>query len=226
MKIHELSKELGVTNKVLIDFLKSKDYNVHSHLQTMEDQWITEAREGLASISKASADIPVETAAPLNEPIIATEPVSTKEFKPDDMIPCRSVCPWKLITVGQDKNTVYSWEYFGDVDYVSYKDLQYLRRKDVIKRPMILIEDADLVSQWRRDIGEIYKPFIGVDYPEQLLELPNDKFEDLLKNGSNTVREIIKVTAMSMIKAENYPDLNKILLIDSILGTCIKDFLG
>ena len=30
---------------------------------------------------------------------------------------------------------------------------------------------------------------------------------------------------MAMIRAENYPSISKIILIDKILGTCIKDFL-
>lgn len=223
MKVHELSKELGVTNKVLIDFLKSKGYNAHSHLQTMDDEWVTEARASLKSQDTATKE--AETVSPIIEPKKEEAPVSTKQFKPDDMIPCRSVCPWKLVAVGADKQTVYNWQYFGDVDYMSYKDLQFHRRKDLITKPYIIIEDPDLVSQWRREIGEIYKPFTGVDYPEELLELSDEQFEDLLKNGSPTVREIIKVTAMSMIKNENYPSLNKIIMIDNVLGTCIKEFL-
>lgn len=221
MKVHELSKELNVTNKELIDCLKSKGYSAHSHLQVLEDEMIDIAREHFATLVKAE---PVVETKATTQKVVETSK-STKIFKADDMISCRSVCPWKLTLVGVDRVTVYHWENFGDVEYVSYKDLQYFRRKDPILKPKIIIEDADLCSQWSRELGEIYKPFTGVDYPEQLLEMDNDAFAEMLKNTSPTVREIVKVTAMSMIKNENFPDLNKVMLIDSILGTCLKEFL-
>ena len=40
MIVNELSKELGVKNKDLIDFLKSKNFKVSSHMQTLTDVMI------------------------------------------------------------------------------------------------------------------------------------------------------------------------------------------
>ena len=47
----------------------------------------------------------------------------------------------------------------------------------------------------------------------------------MLKKAPHWLGDIIKSTAVTMIRNENYPSLNKIKLIDDILGTCIKDFL-
>ena len=45
MIVNELSKELGIKNKDLIDYLKSQNFKVSSHMQTVNDDMIAVARE-------------------------------------------------------------------------------------------------------------------------------------------------------------------------------------
>ena len=224
MKVNELSKELGVTNKELIDFLKKNGYKVSSHMQSVTDEMIDLARENLvATKAEEETEKDIDNIIPKKEkPEVKVE---TKTFKPDDVIPCRSVTPWKLNALGVDRRTVYHWEYYGDVDYLTYRDLQALRRTNYITKPKILIEDPDLCYQWRRELGDTYKYFLGVEYPEEFFDLSDNDFEKLLKQAPDTVKEVIKVTAMNMIKNENYPTIQKLTLIDNILGTCLKEFI-
>lgn len=227
MKVFELTKKLNLNdNKTLIDFLKNKGYKVSSHLQTLTDEMIVEATKYFNGKNNIEENKPIDIEE--NKTIKTKENPTlkpTKTFSLDDRIACRSVTPWKLCMVGIDKNTVYSWANFGDIDYVTYRDLQSWRRKDIIMKPNIIIEDPDLCELWKNDIGKIYKPFIGVNYPEELFDLSDNEFENLLRTSSDTVREIIKVTAMNMIRNRNYPNLSKVILIDTVLGTCIKEFL-
>lgn len=224
MKVNELSKELGVTNKELIDFLKKNGYKVSSHMQSVTDEMIDLARENLVDTKvEEETEKDIDNIIPKKEkPEVKVE---TKTFKPDDVIPCRSVTPWKLNALGVDRRTVYHWEYYGDVDYLTYRDLQALRRTNYITKPKILIEDPDLCYQWRRELGDTYKYFLGVEYPEEFFDLSDSDFEKLLKQAPDTVKEVIKVTAMNMIKNENYPTIQKLTLIDNILGTCLKEFI-
>lgn len=37
-RVHELAKEFGKTNKDVMDFLKSKNIDVKSHMSTVEDK--------------------------------------------------------------------------------------------------------------------------------------------------------------------------------------------
>ena len=223
MKVNELSKELGVTNKELIDFLKKNGYKVSSHMQSVTDEMIDLARENLIATKVEETEKDIDNIIPQKE---KTEvKIETKTFKPDDVIPCRSVTPWKLNALGVDRRTVYHWEYYGDVDYLTYRDLQALRRTNYITKPKILIEDPDLCYQWRRELGDTYKYFLGVEYPEEFFDLSDNDFEKLLKQAPDTVKEVIKVTAMNMIKNENYPTIQKLTLIDNILGTCLKEFI-
>lgn len=223
MKVFELSKELNVTNKELITFLKNHGFSVSSHMQSISDKMIELARSELKS-TKNEKKVEEKTSHTNKEESTPSER-STKVFKADDEIICKSVTPWKLTAVGVDKNTVYHWEYFGDVDYVKYRDLQSMRRTEYITKPNIIIMDEDLRSQWSRELGDVYKYFDGVDYPEEYFDKSDDEFSDILKNAPHFVTDIIKTTAVAMVRNENYPSLNKIKLIDDILGTCIKDFL-
>lgn len=228
MKVNELSKELNITNKELITFLKENGYKVSSHMQTLTDEMIDLARE---NFEKTKLEEKINITENNKKEIVNSNSklddikIEVKTFKPDDMIPCRSVTPWKLIALGVDKATTYHWNYYGDVDYISYKDLQALRRTSYITKPKIIIEDADLCYQWRRELGDTYKYFLGVEYPEEFFDLSDDEFVNLLKKAPDSLKEVVKVTAMSMIKNENYPTIQKLNLIDDILGTCLKDFI-
>ena len=227
MKINDLSNELQVTNKELITFLKENKFKVSSHLQNATDEMIDLARTNL----KPTKTKTVEEVK--DEETIEVKPVKRelepereiRKFNPDDVIPCRSVTPWKLIAVGVNKNTVYNWSGYGDVDYLTYRDLQALRRTEYVTKPKFIIEDADLCYQWRRELGDTYKYFLNVEYPEEFFDVSDEKFEELLKNAPDVIKEVIKITAISMIRAENYPSIQKLTLIDLILGTCLKEFI-
>lgn len=224
MKVYELAKELGTTPKELITFFRENGYKVSSHMQKLDDESIDFANNNFVKSDKVivtennSVDTSDETTKP--------QPVKQhKSFSPDDEIPCKSVTPWKLTAVGVDKNTVYHWEYFGDIEYIKYRDLQALRRTEYVTKPSFIILDEDLVEQWKRELGDRYKYFKSIDYPEEYFDMDNDDFENMIKSAPDWLGEIIKATAMTMIRAENYPSIKKIRIIDDTLGTCIKEFI-
>lgn len=227
MKINDLSKELGVKNKELITYLKQAGFKVSSHMQNADEDMIQLAQKHFDELKKSVYVGQEKTSEEIVSPAPTVESsVSTKKFLPDDQILCKSVCPWKLNITSMDKQRTYFFEGWGAEDYVAYRDLQSWRRQDIITGPKLLIEDPDLVSQWRRDIGNIYKQFLGVDYPEDLFDKSDDDFEKFLRTADRTVREIVKFTAMSMIRAENYPAVSKIKIIDDVTGTMLMDFLS
>ena len=44
IRVHELAKELGMENKVLMDVLKKKEVDVKSHMSTLEDDVVASIR--------------------------------------------------------------------------------------------------------------------------------------------------------------------------------------
>lgn len=224
MKVYELKNEFdGITNGDLIKFFKNNGFKVSSHTQNVTDEMIDLARENFAEKEEVVESVKIETKIPKKD--IESEIKETKTFKPDDMIACRSVTPYKLIALGVDKNTVYNWNGYGDVDYLTYRDLQALRRTEYVTKPLIIIDDADLCYQWRRELGDTYKHFLGVEYPEEFFDKSDNDFEKLLKDAPDVVKEVIKTTAMNMIRNENFPTVQKLRLIDDVLGTCLKEFI-
>lgn len=228
MIINELSKELKATNKELISYLKSEGFKAHSHMQTATDEMIESARahfikdeidsEAIEDVVEEPTDVEKHSdRKPVRKP--------PRKIALDEYITCKSVTPWKLVDLSVDKNVVYVWDHFGAEEDVMYRDLQAWRKKDIITAPQIIIEDDDIREAWKQDMTDTYKALVGVEYPEELFDMEDSKFEEFLRKSSPTVREIIKVTAISMIHNENYPSLPKILVIDSVLNTDLKDFL-
>lgn len=218
MKVFELSKEFGVTNKELIEFLKSKGFKVSSHSQNLTNEMIEAAKSDFGK-EEAKKEVPLKSEKK-NIPVR-----NTKVFSPDDVIVCRSLVPWHMEAEGVDKKTLYKWPGFGDVDYVPYRDLQSWRRKPIITEGKIFIEDPDLCDQWKHDLGKSYQNYVGIEYAEEFFDKTDEEFESMLKDASETFKEVIKYTAYDMIRNENYPSLQKISIIDRVLGTGIKDFL-
>lgn len=222
MKVNELSKELGVTNKEVIEFLKSKGFKISSHNQNTTDEMVELANDHFKNPPQAEEPIVEKTSKIPPKKLPQHE---TKKFQPDDQILCRSAVPWKLIGLSMDKQRIYVWNHFGDYEYVSYRDLQGMRRQSIIKKAKIIIEDPDLCEQWKYDLGDAYKMYLGVEYPEEFFEMPDDKFEKTLRDAPGTFQEVIKYTAIDMIRNENYPSIQKLSIIDNVLGTGIKEFI-
>ena len=225
MIINELSKELGIKNKDLIDYLKSQKFKVSSHMQTVTEEMVEISKKHFA-VSQTGQEKGEVKEEKIVKPAKKAVPKKViKQFSPDDRIPCRSIVPWYVETIGIDRMTTYKWANYGDIEYVAYKDLQSWRRKPVIKDGMIMIEDPDICDQWKSDLEKIYQKYLNVDYPEEFFELDDDKFESMLKEASDVFKDVIKYTAIEMIRNENYPTLRKITIIDNVLGTGIKEFL-
>lgn len=230
MVINELSKEMKVTNKDVIAYLRSQGFKVSSHLQTADEDMIKAVREHFANSEEEDDEVPekVEGKEPkLEEKKEDRKPVQKpmRKIALDEYITCRSVTPWKLVNVSVDGNVVYTWEYFGAEEEVMYRDLQAWRKKEIITAPQIIIEDDDIREAWKQDMTDTYQTLIGVEYPEELFDMEDSKFEDFVRKASRTVQEVIKTTAISMIHNENYPSLQKILIIDEVFRTDLKDFL-
>lgn len=229
MKVFELSKEFGVTNKELIDFLRNKGFKVSSHSQNLTDEMIqTSKQEFVSSVKNKNEDkAKAETEEVSKKATKKTLPPvkEIKKYNPDDLIPCRSIVPWYLETLGLDKRTPYKWPSYGDLEYVAYRDLQSWRRKPIIMEGMIFIEDPDICEQWKHDLGKVYKNYVGIEYPEEFFDKSDEEFEKMLTESTESFKEIIKYTAAMMIRNENYPSIQKISIVDRVLGTGLKDLI-
>ena len=223
MKIFEISQELGVTNKDMITYLKEQGFEAKSHMQNASDDMIKAAKE---HFKKSESSSKKTTDSKKNKKVeIEKKENSNRNIDPNEMIPVKSITPWRVVETSADRNVVYRWGGFGDVEYVPYKDLLSWRRRPIIKDGLVMIEDADICFQWRNEVGGIYKYFLKVEYPEEFFDMSDEDFRKLLTDAPDTIKEVIKYTAMNMIHNTNYPSVQKVTIIDELLNTCIKDFL-
>lgn len=222
MKVLDLAKDFGVTTKELIAFFKENGFKVSSHMQKVTDEMYAFAKENFTPSNQEKEEKMEEV---VQTPKTVEKPIVHKTFMPDDEIPCKSVTPWHLIAPGADRTTIYSWNNFGDIEHLKFRDLQALRKTEYVTKPKFLIMDEDLREQWKRELDGVYKYFENIDYPEEFFDMSDDEFVDFLKTAPSWLSEIIKSTAVSMIKNENYPSIGKIKIIDDMLGTCIKEFI-
>ena len=161
---------------------------------------------------------------------VATESKVTKKaarkFEPDDLISCRSITFGELLLTGKKSKLLYSWANYGDTTEVEYQDLQALKstRSSYLFKPRFIIEDEELVEQWGKDFGDIYKNIEDID-AEDLLKLPVAQLRTKLKKASKGVQLAVKNIAGDKILNGSLDSLAKIKAIDEILGTDLKLYI-
>ena len=151
---------------------------------------------------------------------------TVRKFEPSDMIVCRSITFGELLLTGKKSKLLYSWANYGDTTEVEYQDLQALKstRSSYLFKPRFIIEDAELVEQWGKDFGDIYKDIEDID-AEDLLKLPVAQLKSKLKKASKGVQLAVKNIAGDKILNGSLDSLAKIKAIDEILGTDLKLYI-
>lgn len=154
----------------------------------------------------------------------ATEP---RKFVPGDMIPCRCVRPNKVAFYSTKTDTRYEFGGYGDINDVDYSDLLKLKssKSPILYQPKILIEDEELRRQWARDLQSVSHEYEGIYETEELFEKTPNEFETFLRNASDGVKNLVKLSAANLIKEEKLTDLRLIRIIDDVLGTQYKEFV-
>ena len=169
----------------------------------------------------------VETEIIENEAVEAVKPAPKKVNKPkhdpNELILCRSVRFGELRLIGPKTHMAYSWANEGDVREVEFQDLMSWRalRHKYLFEPMIIIEDEDLVEEWKADLGDLYEEIQTVDV-KALFKLPQRQFIAQLKKLPSGMKTTVQNMAYSMIQDRTLYDLRIIDAIDEILGTELK----
>ena len=150
----------------------------------------------------------------------STTKKAVKKYAPTDTIECRSITGGELILVGDKTKLHYTWADYGDTAYVEYQDLQALqsRKSSFLTKPRFIIEDEELVEQWKSMLKPIYDK-INTKSIEEFFELPIRKFEAQLKVIPTGLKEAVKTRAVQMIQSDELYDIRKVRAIDEAWGT-------
>ena len=157
----------------------------------------------------------------------APKKVNKPKHDPNELILCRSVRFGELRLIGPKTHMPYSWANEGDVREVEYQDLVSWRalHSRYLFEPMIIIEDEDIVDEWRADLGALYDELQEIDL-KALFKLPHRQFVAQLKKLPDGMKTTVQNMAYSMIQDETLYDLRTIKAIDEILGTELMMMIG
>jgi len=157
------------------------------------------------------------------EEVVKPRKVNKPKHEPAEQISCRSVRFGELRLIGPKTHMVYSWANEGDYRDVEYQDL--LSWKALGSRylfdPMIIIEDEEIVEEWKADLGEIYENLNSVNLKE-MFKLPHRQFVAQIKKLPDGMKSTVQNMAYTMIQDGTLYDLRTIKAIDEILGTELK----
>ena len=168
----------------------------------------------------------VEEVKEVKQSVKKVEEKAPRKFEPGDMIPCRSLTYGELLLTGKKSKLLYSWANYNDVTEVEFQDLQALKstKSSYLFKPRFVIEDEELVEQWGKDFGDMYKNIVDVDV-EDIFTLPINQFKSKLKKAPKGVQQAVKNIAGEKILNGSLDSLAKIKAIDEILGTDLKLYL-
>lgn len=150
-----------------------------------------------------------------------------RKYAPGDMIPCRSITYGELLLPGAKSKMLYTWSNYGDVTEMEFQDLQALKstRSTYLFKPRFIIEDENLVEQWKSDFGKIYDDIIATDV-EAMFSLPANQLKAKLKKAPAGIQQAVKNLAGEKIMNGSLDSLAKIKAIDEILGTDLKLYIS
>lgn len=151
-----------------------------------------------------------------------------KEYKSDDLIPCRSVTAGELLMGGAKTNLLYSWSGYGDIVEVEYQDLLSLvsRKSGYLIKPRFIIEDSELLKQHRfKSLKPVYEKFFGLDDMDALFSNNANDLKNILTSMPQGLKDAVKVIATSMIENGELDSISQIKAIDEALGTELKLYI-
>ena len=150
----------------------------------------------------------------------APKKTNKPKHDPNELILCRSVRFGELRLIGPKTHMPYSWANEGDVREVEYQDLVSWRalHSRYLFEPMIIIEDEDIVEEWKADLEDLYDELQAIDI-RAMFKLPQRQFIAQLKKLPVGMKSTVQNMAYSMIQDGTLYDLRTIKAIDETLGT-------
>ena len=230
MKVFELSKEFGITNKELMDFLKSKGYKVSSHSQNLSTEMVEVAKENFNHDTEdAPEEVPDVVEVKEEKVVEAPKVKEPRQFNQNDLILCRSVTAGWLGVSGKS-GQYYIFENAGDYCEIEYQDLFALksRHSGFLFAPRFVIEDEELLENPRwKDLAKFYEEEVfNKEDVDTILNLPNSEFMTVIKKLPKGLAKTLQVRVASKIEDGTFDSLTKIKAIDETFGTDFMSILA
>lgn len=174
-----------------------------------------------AKTTKAAKKVEVKEV-PVEEKRVV-KAAAPKKFDSEDLILCRSVTQGELLYQSKKTGILYIWAGYGDEVEVQYQDLLplYLTRSSFLFNPYFVVENEDLIQQWG-NLQDLYKDLFKYEDLDYVLNLNSNEFQMALLSMPAGFRESLKTMIATRIDEGSFDSLQKIKLVDEILGTDLR----
>ena len=164
MKIFELSKELSVENKELIQIASELGFEVKSHLSILSDEQVKEIKAHLQSDEQDNKQEEVKKTKEVKQ-------VNKVYIKPNldlqRMICVKNISEGKLIYKSKRQiGYTLIWEKYGDKNYIELGEFINLKNSDprFVREPWIrVIEDDEIEILKYANVYQYYKDIIEIN---------------------------------------------------------------
>lgn len=217
MKVYELAKELDVSSTDVLKTLKDLGCQIKSANANLTEEQVDMTRLEYTTISTVSDAIAEEQS--INN---IQKKKTDADYRPEEMIPCRSVFPGVLLFTGDHSGMTYTFNGMGDRRNIEYQDLKagMLQQKPSMFRPNFIIEDYNLISDehWM-DLKAVYDGMYDDTDLKKILNLPTPQFKQEFINLPITAKKAITNMVATLIENGTFESFNKVKIIDKICGT-------
>ena len=167
---------------------------------------------------------------PVKETVKGEEVVKAKTFEPEDDVNCVSVTAGELIMIGKKTGNLYRWSNYGDTTMIEFQDLKAEIRNSnskYIYSPLFMIEDEDVLELPEfANVAKSYEHAISIEEIDDFFNLPLQQFSSTLKTLPVGIKNTIKSIAVDKLESGSLDSLNKIKVLDEILGTELYNLLA
>ncbi len=152
----------------------------------------------------------------------ATTTKKAREYKADDLIPCRSIAGGFTNFKGRKTGNVYNFLDSGDITDIEYADLRaaMLSRSQYIYSPIFVIMDDELLAQdeWK-NVVKVYEKLYNAENLEDVLRLPANQMRTVISSMPEGGRAALATLAKNLIESGEFDSMNSIKVLDEMLGT-------
>lgn len=200
---------------------KTTAKNTETTTTVVTDDYVEDKEQLTSNLSETVSKAVAETIVQLNS-IQKSSSNTTKEYSPEDTIPCRSVTEGGLFLGGTKSEILYRWSGYGDVQEVEFQDLRALLSKnsEYLFRPAFIIDDEYLLSlpKWSK-LNDLYEQMFETEDLDRLFSLPNNDFKHAIQSVPAKFKYTIITAAGSRIANGELDSLTKIKALDEVFGT-------
>lgn len=177
-------------------------------------------RKEVAPKVETTTEETVITVEEVKEVVVETKPTRKRinQIDLNELIPVRSLTNHKLVYVSKATNSKYVWSNYGDIEYLTYGEINTMKSQypRFIQDCLIVIDDEEVIDIL--NLGKLYENLYTVDELDALFKKSNYELEELLPKLPNGVKKSVAGRAKELIDNETLVDFRKIQTIEELLN--------